>query len=306
MTFCSCSKNTESSDSSKESSQETTAVQTEPATEELIPPVPAEADDPNALTFDDGDFSFAIPQTNDKDSAQGTLEIAEIQGNKMLCFKDDGTAPLDEKVQKIQFDAAKMLSPENMAKVRSIELDAYADATADKFVNDDGENVKAPGWIGGGGGANVAGDKWYNFSEWEGGEYNFEMSGAVHVKFKFLLAESGQCWDETMPEATFMIMRWGAKNEGNFYVDNIVFYDEDGNSLPIEISEGNAGAETPETDETDETDEISENTENSENSDEDINIDELIGQAEEQLAEYDSQADDAIQEITEMISEMQN
>ena len=153
----------------------------------------------------------------------------------MLRFTDDGTAPLDEKVQKIQFDAAKMLSAENMAKVRSIEFDAYADATADKFVNDNNENVKAPGWIGGGGGANVSGDKWYDFSEWSGGEYNFDMSGAVHVKFKFLLASGGKCWDETMTEATFMVMRWGAKNEGNFYIDNIVFYDEDGNSLPIEV-----------------------------------------------------------------------
>ena len=312
ISACSQNENSETSESSEISqtdSNETTSE--EPATEELIPPVPAEATDPNTVTFDDGDFSFAFAQTNDKDSAQGTLEIAEVQGNKMLRFTDDGTAPLDEKVQKIQFDAAKMLSAENMAKVRSIEFDAYADATADKFVNEDGENVKAPGWIGGGGGANVSGDNWYDFSEWSGGEYNFDMSGAVHVKFKFLLAAGGKCWDETMPEATFMVMRWGAKNEGNFYIDNIVFYDEDGNSLPIEISEGNT-AETPETPEdsedTTESAEISEDsTENPEISEDApaTDIDSLIKQAEEQIAEYESQADEAIEEATRLIEALQ-
>lgn len=215
--------------------EEITEAPTEEATEEeLIPPSPAECDDPNAITFDDGDFSFADTKLDDVDSAQGILSVEEVQGNKMLRFSDAGTNFADGTVQKIMFDAAKLLTPENLAKVRSIELDVYADATSDAFKNDDGENVMAPGWIGGGGGANVADDVWYEFAEWDGGEYNFEMSGAVHVEMKFLLALSGQCWNETMEEATFQIMRWGAQNEGNLYVDNIVFKDEDGNSLPID------------------------------------------------------------------------
>lgn len=198
------------------------------------PPTPVEASDPNAITFDDGDLSFATVQIDDKDSADGTLSIEEVQGNNMLKFTDDGTNFADGTVQKIKIDAARLLSPESLAGVRSVEMDVYADATSDDFINDDGENVRAPGWIGGGAGANVSGDKWYNFAEWEGGEYNFEMSGAIHVQLKFLLAAGGKCWDETMKEGTILLMRWGAKNEGNFYVDNIVFYDENGNSLPIE------------------------------------------------------------------------
>lgn len=230
------SSSPESSEPTTEAATEAeTEAETEPATEEeLEPPVPAEADDPNAVTFDDDDFSFASAKTVDPDSAQGTLEIVEVQGNKMLRFTDEGNAAADELVQKIQFDAALMLSPENVAKVRSIEMDVYADATAENFVAESGENLKVPGWVGGGGGANVSGDKWYQFGEWSGGEYNFDMSGPAHVEFKFLLAAAGQCWDETMTEATFLVMRWGVQNEGNFYIDNIVFYDEDGNSLPIE------------------------------------------------------------------------
>lgn len=205
-----------------------------PTEEELIPPVPAECDDSNAITFDDGDFSFADTKLDDVDSAQGSLAVVEVQGNKMLSFCDDGKNYANGTVQKIMFDASKLLSPENLAKVRSVEMDVYANATSDFYINEDGENVVAPGWIGGGGGANVSGNKWYEFAEWEGGEYNFEMSGATHVEMKFLLALSGQCWDETMEEATFQIMRWGAQNEGDLFVDNIVFKDEDGNSLPIE------------------------------------------------------------------------
>lgn len=218
--------------------EEITEAPTEEVTEEEpIPPSPAECDDPNAITFDDGDFSFAQPKLDDVDSAQGILSVEEVQGNKMLRFSDAGTNFVDGTVQKIMFDAAKLLTPENLAKVRSIEMDVYADATSDAFKNDNDENVMAPGWIGGGGGANVADDVWYEFAEWDGGEYNFEMSGAVHVEFKFLLSLGGQCWNETMEEATFQIMRWGAQNEGNFYIDNIVFFDEEGNSLPIDKAE---------------------------------------------------------------------
>lgn len=197
-------------------------------------PVPAECGDVNAVTFDDGDFSFAMVDTSGKDSADGELVIADVKGNKMLKFKDDGTNFADGTVQKIKIDAARLLSPENLAKVRSIEMDVYADATAKELITENGRNVKAPGWIGGGAGANVAGDKWYKFGDWESGEYDFRMSGAVHLELKFLLAVKGQCWESGMDEATLMIMRWGSQNEGNFYIDNIVFYDENKNSLPIE------------------------------------------------------------------------
>ncbi|MCM1132571.1 MAG: hypothetical protein NC340_03775 [Ruminococcus flavefaciens] len=199
-------------------------------------PEPAECADPNAVTFDDGDFSFATVDATGIDYADGELVIAEVKGNKMLKFSDDGTNFADGTVQKIKIDSARLLSPENLAKVRSVELDVYADATAKELITENGENVKAPGWIGGGAGANVSGDKWYEFGDWEGGEYNFRMSGAVHLELKFLLAESGQCWESDMDEATLMIMRWGSQNEGNFYIDNIVFYDENKNSLPIEKS----------------------------------------------------------------------
>ena len=58
-------------------------------------------------------------------------------GNKMLRFTDDNTAPLDTKVQKITINAAQLLGVENLPKVRSIEFDMYAQATADHLSTED-------------------------------------------------------------------------------------------------------------------------------------------------------------------------
>ena len=268
--------------------EETTEPSTEPE-----PPHPVDCDDPNAITFDDGDFSFASVNEDDVDSAKGTLEIAEVEGNKMLRFKDSGTNFADGTVQKIKIDAVKLLSPENLAKVRSIELDVYADATAEDYENEDGEKLKAPGWIGGGGGANVAGDKWCEFKEWSGGEYNFEMSGASHVTFKFLLADSGECWDESMDEAVMQIMRWGAQNEGNMYIDNIVFLDSDGKSLPIEKTAGESAEESTDSAEAADTTLSTED-------DIDKIIASGIAEGEKIAAEAQKQAEEAIAESSKM------
>ena len=46
--------------------------------EELPPPEPTECDDPTAVTFDDGDFSFALAKTTDPDSAVGELSVEEV------------------------------------------------------------------------------------------------------------------------------------------------------------------------------------------------------------------------------------
>ncbi len=204
-----------------------------------VPPPPVECDDPNAVTFDNDDFSFVSVITDDKQSAAGALSITEIEGNKMLLFTDDLSVPLEGKVQKLSVNAAALLAPEDLPKVRSIEFDIYADAVSENYKNQDGDMVKAPGTISAGGGTVTAKESsdgegtWYDFAEFQGGEYNCERSGAVHAQFKFLLAESGVCWAEDMDDANFLVMRWGSENESNLYIDNIVFYDENGQSIPV-------------------------------------------------------------------------
>ena len=250
-----------SKDSSSESSTETTAAQesaadetttaeavteeateapSEETTEELIPPVPAEASDPNTVTFDDDNCVFAEVINDDEYCAKGEISVAELAGNKMLKFTDDFTTPMEGKVQKIAIYAAPLIGIENLPKVKSIEFDLYADAVAEEYKDENGEMKTVPGTICGGGGSSTAKldndgkNKWYGFKDFEGGEYDFEYSAPLHQEFKFLLAGSGQCWDETMKGANFLVMRWGSENKSNIYIDNIVFYDEDGNSIPLD------------------------------------------------------------------------
>lgn len=201
--------------------------------------IPTEASDINTVTFDNGEFSFTSVIDDDDDSAHGELSVTQILGNNMLKFTDDMTVPLDGKVQKICINAVQLIGAENLPKVRSIEFDAYADAVSDQYVNRDGVNVMASGTICIGGGSAISIEdkdgygKWYDFAEVQGGEYNLPMSGAVHAEFKFLLADTGYCWDEKMNDANFLIMRWGSENQSNLYIDNIVFFDENHNSIPL-------------------------------------------------------------------------
>ena len=197
---------------------------------------PVETSDPYAVTFDNSDFSFASVINDDGDSAHGKLSVTKVLGNSMLKFTDDMTVSLDGKVQKICINVAELIGTENLPEVRSIEFDVYADAVSDGYINQDGMNMNVAGTICIGGGTVVSvkdkdgNGKWYDFAETQGGEYNLSMSGAVHCEFKFLLAESGYCWDKSMNDANFLIMRWGSENQSNLYIDNIVFYDENKNS----------------------------------------------------------------------------
>ena len=164
-------------------------------------------------------------------------------------------------MQKIRFDVTKLLAPEQLELVDHIDFDLYAEAKDTLFVNEDGENVKAPGWIGGGGGTETCDGKWYGFADYSASgvqEYVLERSDAVHVSFKFLLAASGRKWDATQTEPYLQIMRWGMGNVSDLYIDNITFYDADGNSIPLTLSDGwattgAADAEETSADETAET-----------------------------------------------------
>ncbi len=245
LSLTACGGETDSKTDSAESVADTSAAEevTEEETEEEVIPTHAafpEAD-VNAVTFDDGNFAFATIICDDDASADGTLSVEELDGNPMLKYTDTVTTAdnLAEMVQKVSINVTHLLAPEQLALINSIEFDMYAAAEADVFVNDDGENVKVPGWIGGGGGTVAADGKWYSFADFAASginEYEMERSDACHVQFKFLLASAGKNWDETVEDPNFLIMRWGMQNLSSMYIDNITFYDADGNSIPLTLS----------------------------------------------------------------------
>ncbi len=230
--------------------EETPAEVTEGETEEEIPPTNAAFPDadPNAVTFADGNFAFASIVADDDDSAQGELSIVQIDNNYMLKFTDTSTNAdnLKTAVQKVKIDVTQLLTPDQIECVYSIGVDICAEATADLYVNEDGENTKAPGWIGGGAGTNTADGKWYDFAEFSDAGttgYVLERSDFTRAEFKFILASAGKKWDASMDEVFVQIMRWGMGNASNLYIDNITFYDEEGNSIPLTITVPEEGGE---------------------------------------------------------------
>jgi hypothetical protein len=221
-----------------ETTGETTEEVTEPLTNAPLP-----EPDPNALTFDEIGADVAVLVVDDKQSVDGKLSVKEIDGNNMLKLTDE-TSNADnyaDAVQKIRLDVSKMLAPEQLELVDRIEFDLYAEARDTLYVNENGENMLAPGWIGGGGGTECADGKWYGFADFSGSninEYVLPRTDACHVTFKFLLAASGRKWDATMTQPYVQIMRWGIGNISDLYIDNITFYDADGNSIPPTVSDG--------------------------------------------------------------------
>lgn len=211
-----------------------------PTEEETVPPTNAAFPEaaPNAVTFDDGNFDFASIVCDDSGSADGTLSVEEVDGNFMLKYNDTTTTAenMGTMVQKVSIDVTKLLTPEQYGLVNSISVDIGAKAESDAFVNEDGENLTVPGWIGGGGGTVTMDDNWYGFADYsasEINEFNLERSDLYHVEFKFLLASGGKKWDAAQEDVNFLIMRWGMQNVSSLYIDNITFYDADGNSIPL-------------------------------------------------------------------------
>ncbi|MBQ8080059.1 MAG: hypothetical protein IJ236_08915 [Oscillospiraceae bacterium] len=247
MLSAGCSGNTASSVAETEPTEalevttaQTTEEVTEPPTNAAFPEA-----DANAVTFDEDAVTadIAFPFVDDDTAADGTMSIADVDGNKMLKFTDETTTEdnLATAVQKLRFDVSKLLAPEQLTEVNSIEFDLYVEAKADLFENEDGEFVCVPGWIGGGGGSEMADGKWFGFKDFSASgvqEYVLERSDAVHVNFLFTFASSGKKWEDTMTEPYFQVMRWGMGNISDLYIDNITFYDADGNSIAPTLSEG--------------------------------------------------------------------
>ena len=240
-----CSQKNTSSEIPESTVPETAPVEmTQAATEETLP-LPTNAPfpeaDPNAVTFDDGNFSFIAVVQDDETAVDGSLSVETIDGNAMLKFTDNSTAAenLDTAVQKIRVSVGQLLREDQLESVAKISFDLYVQAKSDLFLSDDGEYRQVPGWLGGGGGTMCADGNWYSFADFSASginEYDLERSDACHVEFKFLLAESGKKWDSSVEDVNFSIMRWGMQNLSDLYLDNITFYDTEGNTIPLNPS----------------------------------------------------------------------
>lgn len=187
--------------------------------------------DMNAVNFNDGNYSFITVMGDTASCAAGELSVEIINTNSVLKFTDLSTDSenLAETVQKIQISVGQLLSPDQLESVRKIGFDFCA-------VSENGEILQESDQISGG--TVCADGEQYDFEIVQTDNNLLQSSGVCHVEFAFLLAESGKCWDSSVQDVNFSVERQGMQRISDFYLDNIVFYDEEGNSIPLHSSSG--------------------------------------------------------------------
>lgn len=189
----------------------------------------------NTITFEDG-FLWTAQCIGDKnfqdDESDCILTVEKFNGSNQLRIQvldksDDG----NYKVPKIKFDVDMLVGSQNVSRIKSISLDITS-AASGNFTADDGSELFVPGNCMGEIDAN-SGEScavWttlaeFDFAEWE------EDSASRHITGQFLLPKSRYIDGET--GCTIVLMRWPVPNQADIYIDNLAFYDDDGNLVPI-------------------------------------------------------------------------
>ncbi|MCQ2464739.1 MAG: hypothetical protein MJ095_04075 [Oscillospiraceae bacterium] len=228
---------------------EATAETTE---EELVEPdYPVFTPDVNAITFNDSDDLFTahcMAQKNfENDESNCKLSVAEYKGERQLKIEilDYDNEKYMYKTPKIVFDMDELVGAENLSKVKSFTCDITQVAVGE-FKGDDGEMMLVPGNLMGTFGSNVGEEsEWYqpagSANEYATAEWNFEWEH-INVEGKWLL----KGFADGNTESTLVFMRWSIPNQADVYIDNITFYDEDGNSIPIAYKPGEASEDAEE------------------------------------------------------------
>lgn len=242
--------------------------------EELVEPdYPVIVPDENAITFNDGDDLFTahcMAQKNfENDESNCKLSIAEYKGERQLKIEvlDYDDEKYMYKTPKIVFDIDQLVGIDNQSKIKSFSCD-ITQVAAGMFKGDDGEEIFVPGNLMGTFGSNVGEDaEWYqptgSSNEYAQAEWNFEWE-YLHVEGKWLL----KGFADGCEGSALVFMRWSIPNQADIYIDNLTFYDEDGNSIPIVYTPGSSDdTETEASDEETETSETETEAEETESSD---------------------------------------
>ncbi len=207
--------------------------------EELNAPVIEEADT-NAVTFEDGRLYTAYNIDVDDEGkgigdASGTnLTVEEYNGSMMLkieVLEQDGDGIY--KIPKIGFDVDALVGPENVDKIKSFQIDMYQVAVG-PYVGEDGTEVLCPAnFMGGFGGYSPTTEnptRWISFGDFAAAEWTLDW---VYTQFQGKILLDNNRFEKGQTGCSIVLMRWGMPNQADIYIDNITFFDEDGNSIPI-------------------------------------------------------------------------
>lgn len=236
--------------SSDATSGESSAVEEEPAEE---PEKPVLVADENAITFEDGDIYTAYNIDVDAegkgngDSSGTNLSVVEYNGSKMLKIEvleqdDEG----NYKVPKVGFDVDALVGAENVDKIKSFQFDMFQVAVG-TFTGEDGTEVLCPAnFIGGFGGNSPTTDnpsRWVSFGDFSAAEWTWDW---VYTQFQGKILLDSNKFEAGQEGCSIVLMRWGQPNQADIYIDNITFFDADGNSIPIVYTPGAAAEDAVE------------------------------------------------------------
>lgn len=275
----SCGKDTADSSSVAETTApETSAVETsEESSEEessVSDPLPRDVGpvDANAITFDDDDMHTAHQMGGGGDECDVELSIVDLDGDKKLKVHALRAEPdADFGVVKLVFNLPEMLGVENVGNIGHISVDFTCIAN-ETWKNDDGSESLVVGNFLGALAGNIASEQgkdeegnviqntWANhyefaYQDWE----HEEGSWRCETDIPALLPANGYAANDE--GTTLVIMRWGQANDVDFYIDNLTFYDKDGNSMPVLAGGAAEGAEEGAEEATEETTEAAESSE---------------------------------------------
>lgn len=254
LAFTACDKGESSSTKDESSVSETTAATeevteevaeevTEAVTEELVEPdYPTFEVDENSITFDDGDVYTAHcmnEQNFENGESNCNISVAEYKGQKQLKIEVlDKNDAGNYNIPKIVFDVDELVGSENLSKIKTFSVDITQVAVGE-FIGDDGVGMLVPGNLMGSFGSNVGPEcaDWYEptgtANNFLASEWNFEWV-YHHAEGKWLL----KGYVDGTTDSTLVFMRWNIPNQADIYIDNLTFYDEAGNSIPIVYTPG--------------------------------------------------------------------
>lgn len=177
----------------------------------------------DAVDFEDGNFSAFYIKEGDGDPS--LLSIVDFNGSKALFIDSQ-----EKGIPKVVIDVPALVGPDNLDKIRTIQLDLVVTQP----------DAAAVPWQGGAIGSNQGADAatWYQGTEWSLQDDNKGTSDVTTISTTF---GDGFGFVNNTP-AMYLFMNWG--NSGSdMYVDNVKFLDADGNAVPL-VATAAASADT--------------------------------------------------------------
>lgn len=239
-------------DAAEESSEDSAAEEPKEAPSRNVGDI-----DPNAITFDSGEMFTGHQMDEGGDEADIELSVVDYDGDKKLkvhVLRDDPSS--DFGVPKIVFNLPQMIGKENVGNIGHISVD-FTCVGNEPWKNDDGsESVVVGNFLGALAGnlasekgkdadGNITQNTWathfeFKHEDWEFPEHTWRIE--TDIPGNKIPANGYAANDDG---TTLVIMRWPQKNDADFYIDNITFYDKDGKSIPIIFGTDAAAEDAP-------------------------------------------------------------